>query len=119
MVVNEGKAGYNGVNAEKVTERLVNFNPVVLDYEKASSLDIRKDLGDLARFTIFTVYVSDVSKVEQKLWNINGSDFQANLTNVSADRQGSNFTYEGGKIAIPALSTYTQTVSGNTPKLVI
>lgn len=53
LVVSEGKAVYSIVNAEKITESLVNFNPVALDYEKASSLDIRKDLGYLSRFTVW------------------------------------------------------------------
>lgn len=107
LVANK-EAVYN-TNINFSQQSLLNFNPVILDYEKAQSLKLKQNFQDLSRVSVFTVYQSDPSLEEQELWSINTSDTKIDLTNGLAKNGKQNFSYNDGKQNAPSLNTYIQT----------
>lgn len=90
-------------------ECLINFNPIILDYSKASSLRIKQTIEELSNATYFTVYVSDKVLPEQELWSVKAANSTVNLTNLNVVNGKETIPYEGGKLDAPTLNSYTKT----------
>lgn len=90
-------------------ETLINFNPIILDYSKASSLRIKQNIEELSNATYFTVYVSDKVLPEQELWSVKAANSTVNLTNLNVVNGKEMIPYEGGKLDAPTLNSYTKT----------
>jgi hypothetical protein len=90
-------------------ENLINFNPILLDYSKVSSVKVKQDIEELSNASFFTVYVSDIVLPEQELWNVKAANASINLTNKVVVNDKETIPFEGGKIDVPTLNSYTKT----------
>ncbi|MFB3388682.1 T9SS type A sorting domain-containing protein [Flavobacterium sp. LAR06] len=97
-----------GADSDK-EETLINFNPIILDYSKASSLRIKQKIEELSNATYFTVYVSDKVLPEQELWSVKAANSTVDLTNKVVVNGKETIPYEGGKLDAPTLNSYTKT----------
>ena len=88
---------------------MINFNPILLDYSKASSLRIKQDIEELSNATYFTVYLSDKLLSEQELWKVKSANTIVDLTNRVVVNGKETIPYEGGKLDSPTLNSYTKT----------